>query len=248
MLAPIKLACQVLSGKKPPAIEEACEALSGKEPVKDQDVYLPLIMSEAAGSGAFVRHLGLDPNAALAESVSDFLASSRTLEAVAMAPPVTIEISVPSGNVEPGQEFQAQGPHGAIKVRLPQDATPGDKLLFQLAPKAEYRIQVPAGAAPGWAIRFDNQVGEEVKVLVPEGYQPGDTFEVAPPALMVRVPDKAKPGDVVMFSHMVSGDASNDGRGGRTEFFRATVPPGLQPTEYFTALLPAPGRSLDRLV
>merc|ERR1740121_2218941 len=139
-----------------------------------------------------------------------------------MAPPVTIEISVPSGNVEPSQEFQAQGPHGAIKV--------------------------PAGAAPGWAIRFDNQVGEEVKVLVPEGYQPGDTFEVAPPALMVRVPDKAKPGDVVMFSHMVSGDASNDGRGGRTEFFRATVPPGLQPTEYFTALLPAPGRSLDRLV
>merc|ERR1719471_1851813 len=95
-------------------------------------------------------------------------------------------------------------------------------------------------AGPGWTIKFRANGGDEVQVLVPPGFSSGDTFEVTPPALMVEVPEGAQPGDFVKFIHAVRADG--DTRSGMTECFRAVVPDGLAPKQYFVALIPPPGQ------
>merc|ERR1712050_534228 len=48
---------------------------------------------------------------------------------------------------------------------------------------------------------FERSDGQVVSVDVPPGKGPGDTFTVAPAALMVKVPDAAKQGDVLVFKN-----------------------------------------------
>lgn len=219
-------------------MEEACEALSGRQQVGgDTDVYLPLVTGGANG-GAVVTYLGLDQSAAQAELISDSQVSSTDWQSTAMPAPIMMEIDVPNGNWDREKPFMARGPGGPIRVHLPPDARPGTKVTCKLAPKPEFRVQVPPGAKPGWIIKFQKANGEEVAVGVPPGLQPGDTFDVTPPALMVRVPENAKPGDGVVFTQITG--IRKDGTGGRREVFRARVPEGCQPLDHFSALLPAP--------
>lgn len=214
-------------------MEEACKALSGKQQVNDDsEAQVPLVSGDSGGS--VVTYLGLDPTSVPAEPVVDFAAASREQETSAMPAPVKMEIAVPTSNWDRSKPFVAHGPSGPINVHLPQDAVPGSKLICKLAPKPEYRIRVPPEARPGGTIRIPKKNGEEIDVVVPPGLQPGDTFDVFPPAVMVRVPDNAKPGDYVVFR--------KEGSGSKKELFRARIPEGCQPWDHFSAILPPPGR------
>lgn len=237
--AMMKVACKALTGKQNP-VEEACQALSGKQSADDEDIYLPLVTGGggAVDGGAWVKYLGQDPLAVPAEPVTGFSGGKASFEAVAMPAPVVMDIAVPTNNWEPGQVFMAQGPSGPIRVHLPAEAQPGSTARVRLAPRPEYRIQVPVGATAGYQVRFKNLSGEEVAVSVPPGLQAGDTFDVTPPALMIRVPEKASPGDLVIFSHTFQ--SAKGGAGGKTEFFRACIPENVQACDHFAAVLPPP--------
>jgi len=220
------------------------EASSGKKSYDaDSDVHLPLVIGEE-GEGEVVTYLGEDKNSVPAEPVIDLASCNKDWPTSALPAPVRMEIAIPTGNWDAGQPIVAHGPGGAIRVHLPPDAEPGTTLMCKIAPSPEYRIRVPLGAKPGSLIRFRKQDGEEVAVGVPPGVQRGETFDVVPPALIVRVPDQAKPGDYVMFSQ-VSG-ARKDGKGGRRRFFRSRVPNGCQPLDHFCALLPPPPQGSAR--
>lgn len=231
MLAPLKVACQAMSGKGH-GIEEACKAAALKEV---GDVTLPV--GDAQGAGAFVTDLGSDSRAVQAERVSESCQNAR--EAHARRPPLVFDVAVPL-SAQPGQEVKAMGPAGPVVLRLQADAVPGGSVRFAMKPKPRYLVEVPKNAGSGWTIRFQVNGGEEVQVLVPPGVSPGDTFEVTPPALLVQVPEDSKPGDFVKFIHAVSEDG--DTCSGRTECFRAVVPDGLAPKQYFVALIPPPGQ------
>jgi len=224
-------------------MEEACEALSGKQQVgeKDSEVYQGLLTGDA---DAMVTYLGEDASAVPAEPVTDLAVCAQDIETTAMPAPVRMEIAVPTGNWDKDKPFVARGPSGPINVRLPQDATPGSAVLVKLSPKPEYRFKVPPGGKPGSFIKFQKQSGEEVAITVPKGLQPGDTFDVTPPALMVRVPDNAKAGDYVTFFQL-SG-LRKDGSGGRKEIYRARVPEGCVPWDHFSAILPPPPQGMFR--
>mmetsp|Transcript_42067 Transcript_42067/g.122042 ORF Transcript_42067/g.122042 Transcript_42067/m.122042 type:complete len:248 (+) Transcript_42067:90-833(+) len=240
----MKLACRALTaGAKGQKMDEACQALSGKHGLDDKDVYLPLVTGNnpEANGGAVVKYLGQDPSAVEAELVTGLIRSMGDIEAVAIPAPVMIEIQVPSGNHQPGEPLFINGPDGPIRVHLPRDAAPGSSLRIKIAPRPEYRIEVPPGAGPGWLVRFSNQDGVEVAVPVPPGLQTGDFCEVSPPALMVRVPEQAKPGDFVFFKRRAPLDSPT--KGGATsvmEFYRAQVPEGCQPCDFFSAIIPKP--------
>lgn len=232
----LKVACKALSGKQP-VMDEACQALSGKQGVDDKDVYLPLVTSEnpSPGNGAFVRHLGPDQCATPAEIVTDFVQSCKDVEATAMPAPLVLEVQLPSQNWESGAVMRVQGPAGFIRVPLPDVGTPGATVQVRIAPKPEYRVQVPPGSAPGWVVKFQKDSGEEVAVTVPEGLQPGDSFDVTPPAMMVRVPEQVQAGDSIIFKHQVP---QKDGTKVTAAFFRATVPAGCQTGDFFAAIMP----------
>mmetsp|Transcript_11774 Transcript_11774/g.42104 ORF Transcript_11774/g.42104 Transcript_11774/m.42104 type:complete len:152 (-) Transcript_11774:146-601(-) len=142
------------------------------------------------------------------------------------------------GGWAPGMPFRAYGPQGPICLQVPPDATPGTMLRYQLAPKPEYRIEVPPGAGPGSVMTFKKRNGEECQVVVPQEVDAGETFEVTPPSLMVRVPENATPGDFVRFSRAVCPE--DDGKASRIEFFRSPIPAGILPCMYFAARLPPP--------
>eukprot|EP00419_Tripos_fusus_P006730 CAMPEP_0172671782 /NCGR_PEP_ID=MMETSP1074-20121228/11130_1 /TAXON_ID=2916 /ORGANISM="Ceratium fusus, Strain PA161109" /LENGTH=277 /DNA_ID=CAMNT_0013488883 /DNA_START=1 /DNA_END=834 /DNA_ORIENTATION=+ len=146
-----------------------------------------------------------------------------------------------SKDYKPGVSFTVQGPFGPIKVEPPANAKPGMSLRYRLAPKPVFRIQVPPGVKAGDAVKFNREDGIEVSVQVPTGTQPGETFEVTPPALMVKVPEGASAGDDLVFP----GRRGSDGQ--PTEWFRARVPTGLEPNRYLTARLPGPDPQLARL-
>jgi len=203
----------------------------------DSDAYLPLVTSEEQSNvGAGVLYLGPDPFAVLAEAIVASEAQAAGVQAWALPAPVMIQIGVPSGNWDKEQGIIAKGPGGAIRVKLPQDAVPGSMVTCKLGPKPEYRIQVPPGASQGYVIRFLKANMEDVTVQVPQGLQPGDSFDVTPPALVVRTPETAKAGDYVVISQIVRG---MDGPP-KEDFFKVCVPDGVQPMEHFAALLPGP--------
>jgi len=231
MLAPLRLACQAMSGKGH-GLEEACKAAALREV---GEVTVPV--GDANGAGAFVTDLGIDPQAAEAEHVSE--SCPNAWEARALSPPLMFEVAVPVDS-RPGQQVKAMGPSGPVHLQLPPDAVPGGTARFAMKPKPRYLVEVPQKAGPGWTIKFRANGGDEVQVLVPPGFSSGDTFEVTPPALMVEVPEVAQPGDFVKFVHTVRADG--DTRSGVTECFRAMVPQGLKPKQYFVALIPPPGQ------
>lgn len=199
----------------------------------------PFEAPESQIDDSFVCYIGDDAGAADAERVSEKAPSKEgccEAQAHAAHPPLNIEVELPPGHWQPGQTVQVQGPHGPTCLRLPADAAPGAKLLFQIAPRPEFRVEVPPGAGPGWVMTFRKDDGGECRVTVPPGLQPGDTFEVTPPALMVRVPECSRPGDFVTFSRMVV--SGRNQKANSQEFFRARIPDGLQPCMYFAARLP----------
>jgi len=226
----LKVACQAMSGKG--GLEEACRVAAMREL---GEVTLPV--GDARGCGAFVTDLGPDPLAVEAEHVSE---SCQALETRAKNPPLLFEVAVPK-DAKPGQQVKALGPGGHVVVQLSANAKPGGSARFAMKLKPRYLVEVPQKAGPGWTIRFRANGCQEVQVTVPPGLSPGDTFEVPPPALFVKVPETAQPGDFVKFIHAVNADG--DTRSGLTECFRAMVPEGVGPKQYFTAIIPPPGQA-----
>lgn len=153
------------------------------------------------------------------------------LEALATKP-VEFSTTIPD-NHEPGQKLRVPGPHGTMDIIPPINKRSGDIVCYRLAPRPEFQIEVPPGATPGSPVRFERADGVEVVVTVPAGLRPGDTFEVTPPALMVQVPANAVSCDQVIFRHGVAQEV---------EWYRAQVPAGLTPGNYFAARLPPPER------
>lgn len=188
------------------------------------DAEVPLMGS----SDSLVQHLSADPFAVDAERV-DGLGGELEAQAV---PPCEFAATL-SDSYQPGTSFTIQGPLGPIKVNPPPDAKPGMTLRYRLAPTPDFRVQVPPGGKPGSPVTFQRADGVEICVQVPEGHGPGDSFDVTPPALMVRVPDGAEKGDFVVFHGPI---APNQ----QPEWFRAQVPDGLAPGRFLTARLPVP--------
>jgi len=145
-----------------------------------------------------------------------------------------------SKDYKPGACFTVQGPFGPIRVEPPANAQPGMLLRYRLAPKPAFRIRVHAGAKAGDAVKFNREDGIEVSVQVPTGSQPGDTFDVTPPALMVKVPEGAVAGDHLVFPGCRGSDEQP------IEWFRVRMPIGLEPNRYIAARLPGPESQIAR--
>jgi len=159
--------------------------------------------------------------------------SSRKGETVALAtPPVMLTVQLPD-DYEPGMPVSMEGPHGRIEVPGPSDpdAKPGSVLHFSLAPSPDFQVEVPEGAGIGAEVRLRRPDGVEISVPVPKGLRPGDTFNISPPALMVRVPEGCAPGQRVVFKEPGAGES---------EWCRVVVPEGVVPGGYFAARLPPP--------
>lgn len=155
------------------------------------------------------------------------------LETLAI-PPGVITVELPS-ELAPGQLASVIGPHGRrMEVELPIHAQPGGKLHLRLAPQAELIIQLPVEKRPRAQMKVKKANGVEILVTVPEGIHPGGSFQAAPPALMVAVPEESKPGDFVVFRHHEAGPGGTV----KTEYCRAQVPDELQFGRYFAARLP----------
>mmetsp|Transcript_76241 Transcript_76241/g.176924 ORF Transcript_76241/g.176924 Transcript_76241/m.176924 type:complete len:247 (+) Transcript_76241:80-820(+) len=213
-----------------PIIAKAAEAsgLTATEEDQDpdaQDASVPLMES----SDNLVQHLNNDPFTVDAERVDGEMGGELRAQATL---PCEFAATL-SDNFTAGTNFTVQGPLGPIRVEPPPDAKPGMTLRYRLAPKPDFRVQVPPGGKPGSPVTFKRADGVEISVVVPEGYGPGDSFDVTPPALMVKVPEGASQGDFVVFPDPSSPPQAPD-------WFRAQVPSGLQPNQFMTARLPAP--------
>lgn len=126
-----------------------------------------------------------------------------------------------------------QGPHGPLRVPLPDGAKPGEECKIRLGPPAEYHITVPEGGKPGDSVKFPGATGEELTATVPKGKRPGDKFEVSLPVLLVQVPPGVKPGMEVMYE---APDRQNR---------CARVPRGCLEGHYFPVLILPPGHEVS---
>eukprot|EP00406_Dinophysis_acuminata_P060390 CAMPEP_0179269304 /NCGR_PEP_ID=MMETSP0797-20121207/30889_1 /TAXON_ID=47934 /ORGANISM="Dinophysis acuminata, Strain DAEP01" /LENGTH=260 /DNA_ID=CAMNT_0020977617 /DNA_START=101 /DNA_END=880 /DNA_ORIENTATION=+ len=212
-------------------MKHICRAFSGKQ-LQALQADEEEMASSLLSSKNFVHDLGTAGCCVDSERVNGPMGNG--IEALA-TPPMELTGKLPETH-EPGKSIKIPGPHGPIEVTPPNDAQPGTTLRYRLAPPHEFRIEVPPGAQPGLQAKFRKQNGVEICVPVPPGLKPGDTFEVLPPALMVRVPECVKEGDFVVFRHTM-----NEGGGMEvTEWCRARVPPGHEPGAYFAARIPMP--------
>jgi hypothetical protein len=140
---------------------------------------------------------------------------------------------------EEGKKVAIAGPHGPMEVVPPEGAKPGSQFTYRLTPMYEFRVEVPPGAKPGLQIEVTRRDGVRVAINVPPHCKPGDFFEVLPPALIVRVPDNAKAGDLVVFRPVVAPGEQLPPHVARS-WVRTRVPEGLEPRQYFPARLPLP--------
>jgi len=216
-----------------------CAKLTGKQIYEEQDRMLVEYDTPLVKQDSYIMFLGSDWYTVQADRVSGpgaTLDGKFELEAVT-TPPVEFSLMVPEDHLE-GRTLRVSGPHGPIEVTPPPGSQPGQTLKWRLGPKPEFKVVVPPGAGPGSQAKFKRSDGAEIMVQVPPGYATGDVFDVCPPALMVRVPDGAQPGDFVCFRHSVS--QANDNME-VTEWCRACVPKGVETGKYFAAKLPGPG-------
>jgi len=153
-------------------------------------------------------------------------------------PPMELIAKVPE-QYEEGEKVKIAGPHGPIEVVPPQGAKPGSEFTFRLIPAYEFRVEVPPGAKPGLQIEVKRRDGVKVAINVPPQLKPGDIFEVLPPALIARVPDGAKAGDLVVFRPAAPPDQKIDPQVAQL-WIRSRVPEGAVPGNYFAARLPVP--------
>jgi len=159
---------------------------------------------------------------------------------VPVAPVIDLQAQAPQ-DFQPGQQVSIQGPHGTIDVQPPASTKGGDFFQCHLAPPPELKVTVPPGFT-GSSLMFQRADGSHISVPVPSGKCPGDAFYVAPPALMVWVPQGAQAGELVSFSvRGANGDNS------KVEWFMARIPEKLY-SGYFVACLPKPCWSERSLV
>merc|ERR1719253_373483 len=125
-----------------------------------------------------------------------------------------------------------QGPHGPLRIPLPDGAKPGEECTFRFGPPAQYHVVVPDGARSGDSVPFKGDDGAELTAIVPTGKRPGDKFEVALPVLLIQVPAGAKPGTEVMY------EAPD------RQKLCARIPEGMKPGLYFQVLVTPPGRTV----
>jgi hypothetical protein len=150
--------------------------------------------------------------------------------------PQDITFTVPeASDSQGGQDIVCiQGPHGPIRIPLPDGAKPGEQCTYRLGPPALGYTKVPEGAQPGDTVKFEGEDGEPLNAVVPDGKKPGDEFEVSLPVLLIQVPMGATAGMEVMYEAVE----------GHTIGGRATVPPGASPGSYFQVLVVAPGQNM----
>lgn len=144
----------------------------------------------------------------------------RVLEARATLP-LTLKYVVPKG-FRRGQPLTVQGPHGPMRLPVPQGVQPGDEFSFRLGPPGVV-VPVPEGKRPGDQVQFEDANGKPAVAVVPPGLKEGDIFEVMPPVLMVQMPKGAVCGDKVSFCTPESIEVT------------ALVPKGVSPGQYFPA-------------
>jgi len=142
----------------------------------------------------------------------------RALTAV----PQDLSFTVPP-NCRAGQPVCMQGPHGPIRVPLPQGYQRGERCTIRFGPSVLHQVAVPKGSRPGDTVKFEGTNGEQLEAVVPIGKESGDYFEVSPPVLMVQVPDGAVEGDLLCFDNPAGVEV------------RARVPKGIKPLQYFAA-------------
>jgi len=185
----------------------------------------------------FVWDHGRLGNAVDSEFVPEGERNGDELEALAV-PPMELTATVPEKHEE-GEKVTIAGPHGPMEVVPPKGSKPGAPFTYRLTPMFEFRVEVPPGAKPGLQIECTRRDGVRIAIGVPPNLKPGDFFEVLPPAIIVRVPDDAKAGDLVVFRPVVAPGEQLPPHIARS-WIRTRVPEGLEPKQYFPARLPVP--------
>lgn len=171
-----------------------------------------------------------------AELIDEELLDHIQAKMALATPPIELVAYLPDDH-EPGTAIQMMGPHGPVSFVPPESIRPGEKVCYRLAPPPEFRIEVPCYASPGTMVEFERSDGLLVSVMVPPGFGPGDTFDVTPPSVLVRVPDDPLPGDKVIFQ--IPHDSGFVGRR-EAPWCRATVPFPATAGTYFAVRLPVP--------
>mmetsp|Transcript_73965 Transcript_73965/g.154163 ORF Transcript_73965/g.154163 Transcript_73965/m.154163 type:complete len:282 (-) Transcript_73965:87-932(-) len=174
-----------------------------------------------------VKQLEADPSlvdATFVGSRSNF----PTAKVALATPPKRIVLHINETH-EPGDVVEVRGPHCTFRTTVPEGAVPGDELAYYLGPNPEFEVTVPPFSRPGSVVSITRDDGSRLQVPVPEDAEPGSTFLVEPPVLMVKVPNKARKGDQVLFTRRF---------GAINEYLQATVPGSLKPGGYFAARIP----------
>lgn len=147
-------------------------------------------------------------------------------------PPTELTVKVPEDFVQ-GKSIKTKGPFGEVSLKPPPGVKPGESICFRLSPPCQFRVTVPPWAKGGYQARFHLEDGEEVSVKVPEGLRGGDTFEVLPPAMMVKLPTGVEPNDRVIFWSPSKGSRCPEG------WYRFRMPQGFPPGAVVSVRIPA---------
>eukprot|EP00930_Biecheleria_cincta_P097526 TRINITY_DN89226_c0_g1_i1.p1 TRINITY_DN89226_c0_g1~~TRINITY_DN89226_c0_g1_i1.p1 ORF type:complete len:815 (-),score=125.67 TRINITY_DN89226_c0_g1_i1:191-2605(-) len=156
------------------------------------------------------------------------------------APPQDLHVRVPDGyDFQRDQLIPVAFPHGEQRVKLPPKPKNGD-WTYRLGPKPDFKATIPAGVLPGGKMQFHRKDGLSIFVPVPKDLGPGDSFFVTPPSLMVRVPERVRSGDLVIFKNPAEAKAAELGKAGKAVVYRARVPEKIRSDGYFAVRLPVP--------
>jgi len=201
--------------------EEISYSLNYNGQEDDDDWQVPLL-----DQVSYVRQMPRDPCMVDCHKIDHPGPESKETEAL-VAEPGIVEAKVPQDFV-PGMVITAYGPFGEHQVKPHPDEVPGSTLCYTLKPLPEFVVTVPPGMKNGHAIKIDREDGRPISVKIPGGCRPGESFEVTPPAMMVRVPKGVNPGDYVVF------------RTEETVWWRVQVPEKetLKLERFFAARLP----------
>lgn len=196
-----------------------------------------LVGAPLLSGDSFVRHLRTDPIVVECQRIPTRrnLFSARpdgSVEPEAVALPPSVLVATLPADFQPGQAVLALGRHGPLEITPHSDERPGATIRYLVKPEPEFEIDLPANSTPGKPLRFAREDGTVICVTVPFFTEPGQTIQVSPPVLMVRVPDGVKSGDYVVFKST------------ETTWWRAKVPEQLKFGSFFAARMPDPNNAL----